>query len=254
MALEGLIDANLPVAAFFTSRSGGVSLPPYAELNLADHVRDEPDAVEKNRGIVSAHAGAPVSFLNAAHGIAVARITTADHGRLPSADILVTTVPGVALGAIAADCAAVLLHDGETGAVAAVHCGREGLYEGVIDTAVSALTELQDKPADGASLMASIGPSICGRCYEVPQHMQERVVARHPDARSLTRAGTPALDIARAIESRLHALGLVTVTRSRICTFENANYFSHRRDGVTGRHAGVVVCEGAKVPFVQPDI
>lgn len=235
-------DAGLPVTAFFTERAGGVSLAPYASLNLADHVGDDAVAIERNRGIVSARAGASVTYLKADHGIAVARIAH-PGGSIPRADVLVTTEAGVALGAIAADCAPVLIHDGASGAVAAVHCGREGLFLGVIDAAVAAVIDLRGRRSSGM-LTASIGPAICGRCYEVPLDMRERVAARHPAARSSTRKGTPALDIPRAIESRLAELGFGEVVRSVVCTYEDARYFSHRRDGVTGRHAGVIVCAG----------
>lgn len=254
MTLLGAMVADLPVTAFFTSRTGGVSAPPYSELNLATHVGDTAAAVRRNRAIVSEYAGAPVTFLNAAHGIDVARVTAGAVTALPFADILVTTVPGVALGAIAADCAPVLLHDAATGAVAAVHCGREGLYAGVIEEGVGALTELRPRPSSNSLLSASIGPAICGQCYEVPEQLQVRVATRHPAAASVTRAGTSALDIPHAIAVRLGELGVGSVTGGATCTREDPRYFSHRRDGVTGRHAGVVVCGDAKVPFVPPNI
>lgn len=236
-----VIDAALPVRAFFTTRHGGVSGAPYESLNLAVHVGDDPVAVATNRQRVGDHAGAPVSFLTAAHGTAVAHIT-APGEQPPAADALVTTVPGVALAAIAADCAPVLLHDAATGAVAAIHAGREGLYEGVIDSAWQALHEVRRGGVVG-DISASIGPSICGSCYEVPQDMQTRVAQRHPTARATTREGTPGLDIARAIATRLAELGAATVVTSDVCTAESALVFSHRRDGVTGRFAGVIVCK-----------
>ncbi|WP_062207897.1 polyphenol oxidase family protein [Demequina oxidasica] len=236
-------DAGLPVTAFFTTRAEGVSLAPYESLNVADHVGDDAHAVQRNRRIVSERAGVPVAFLNAAHGIAVEHVT-AQTQTLPLADVLVATDAGVALGAIAADCAPVLIHDGASGAVAAVHCGREGLYRGVIDAAIAAIFDLRGGWSDGALLTASIGPSICGRCYEVPLDMRERVASRHPAARASTRQGTAALDIPRAIESRLAEFGFGEIVRSAACTYEDELYFSHRREGVTGRQAGVIVCEG----------
>lgn len=238
-----VIDAGLPVRAFFTTRHGGVSGAPYASLNLAVHVDDDPAAVATNRARVSDAARAPVSFLTAAHGVAVARVA-APGDQPPTADALVTTVPGVALGAIAADCAPVLFHDAATGAVAAVHAGREGLYDGVIDAACQALHDARGGGVDGAGqISASIGPTICGRCYEVPDQMQARIVERHPAARATTRSGTAGLDISNAIATRLTALGVGTLVRSDLCTAESNLLFSHRRDGVTGRFAGVIVCE-----------
>ncbi|WP_430867014.1 polyphenol oxidase family protein [Demequina aurantiaca] len=239
-------DAGLPVRAFFTDCSGGVSLPPFDSLNLADHVGDDPQAVLRNRKIVSERAGATVAFLRADHGIAVAHVRANARLPLPLADVLVASESGVALGAIGADCAPVLIHDAASGAVAAVHCGREGLYLGVIDAAVAAIIDLRGRNADSGLLTASIGPTICGRCYQVPAEMRERVAGRHRAARSTTRRGAPALDLPRAIESRLAELGFGEVVRSDICTMEDERYFSHRRDGLTGRHAGVIVCAGPR--------
>ncbi|WP_062384683.1 polyphenol oxidase family protein [Demequina iriomotensis] len=238
-----MLDAGLPVRAFFTARAGGASALPYGTLNVATHVGDAPEAVARNRAAVSVLAGAPVSFLNAEHGIRVAEVTR--PGEEPAvADVLVTRTPGVALGAIAADCMPILMHDAVTGAVAAIHSGREGVRRGAVDAAVAALLDMrtpqQRRRRDG--LAASIGPAICGRCYEVPAAMREEVAHRHPTARSATGAGTPALDLPRAAETRLGELGFAAVVRHRVCTYEDERYFSHRRDGVTGRHAGVIVC------------
>ena len=241
-----MIDAGLPVRAFFTNRRGGGSVAPYDSLNVADHVGDDPEAVARNRATVSVAAGAPVTFLRAEHGTRVAIVDTpgAEPG---AADVLVTRTPGVALGAIAADCLPILMHDSATGAVAAVHAGREGLYMGAVDAGAAALLDL--RVGAHGELSASVGPAICGRCYEVPPDMRDRVAARHPEARSTTRAGTAALDLPRAAEARLLALGFAQVVRVDRCTLEDPALFSHRRDGVTGRHAGVIVCEpGVSVP------
>jgi len=235
-----VISAGLDIRAFFTTREGGASASPYASLNVADHVGDDPVAVEHNRRRVSDLAQAPVSFLTAVHGITVAHVSTA--GAVPPpADVLVTSTPGVALAAIAADCLPVLIHDEASGAVAAAHVGREGLYRGTLDAAVAALLDIRGGWRVPGHLHASIGPGICGRCYEVPADMRDRVAARHPVARATTRQGTPSLDLPRAAEARLGELGFTQIVRHRACTREDPRWFSLRRDGTTGRHAGVIV-------------
>ncbi|WNM23343.1 polyphenol oxidase family protein [Demequina capsici] len=238
-----MLDAGLRVRSFFTDRAGGCSSGPYSSLNIATHVGDDPDDVARNRLVVADAAGALVTFLRAEHGIAVARIDEPTEDP-PIADVLLTTTPGIALGAIAADCVPVLLHDEVTGAVAAVHAGREGLYRGVVDAAVAAMLDLRPRRRGTAGMSAAIGPAICGACYEVPEAMRARVGSRHPVAVSSTRAGTPSLDIPRAIETRLAELGIDPILRHHRCTLEDERYFSHRRGAPTGRHAGVIVCEG----------
>jgi YfiH family protein len=236
-----VIDAGLSVRAFFTSREGGVSDPPYDTFNLAVHVGDDPLSVAHNREILTRAAGADVAFLVAEHGIRVHRVTDASEP-VPAADVLVTDTPGVALAAMGADCVPLLLHDGMTNAVAAAHIGRAGLWAGAVDAAVAALLDLRTTKASAQSISASVGPGICGKCYEVPLALRTEVGKRHPSGVNTTRWGTPALDIPRAVETRLDELGLGAVTVQRFCTYEEATFFSHRRDGITGRQGGVVVC------------
>jgi copper oxidase (laccase) domain-containing protein len=86
---------------------------------------------------------------------------------------------------------------------------------------------------------AILGPSICGKCYEVPLQMQLDVIADHPQAFSQTRQATPALDLSAALIADLISEG-VSYEASTICTMEDPLYYSHRRDNPTGRFVGVV--------------
>ena len=86
---------------------------------------------------------------------------------------------------------------------------------------------------------AIIGPSICGRCYEVPFELQQAVIADHPRAFSTTHKATPGLDLPAALIADLVTEG-VTYEASSSCTMEDDLYFSHRKHNPTGRFAGVV--------------
>jgi len=242
------MDARLPVRAFFTDRHQGVSAAPFNELNLADHVGDDPSAVAVNRTVVGDTAGAPVVFMKPEHGVRVAVLGSEylDGREPPVADVLITDVPGLALATLAADCVPLLIHDGLSGVVAAVHIGREGLRRGVVDAAVAALVDMRGGWHFQESLTASIGPSICGQCYEVSREIRATTAAFHPTAMATTRWGSPSLDLPRAVSGRLVELGFRNVMRHRFCTFEEPALFSYRRDQVTGRQAGIVVCEGRK--------
>lgn len=240
------MDAGLPVTAFFTDRHDGVSSAPYDSLNLATHVGDEGSAVDVNRGTVEDKAGAPVVFMRPDHGIKVARLDESylDGREPPVADVLITTVKGLGVAALGADCLPLLVHDASSGAVVAAHIGREGLRRGVVDAAIAALVDTRDRWAQPEAVTFSIGPCICGRCYEVSSAVRADVALHHPLALSTTSWGTPSVDIARAVEGRLGQLGFSQVVRHRYCTFEDPRLFSHRREGTTGRQAGVVVCDG----------
>jgi copper oxidase (laccase) domain-containing protein len=99
---------------------------------------------------------------------------------------------------------------------------------------VAMMTALGAKQIEG-----SIGPAICGKCYEVPQELQDEIVSMHPLAKSTTRTGTPALDLPNALIAALAEVD-VPVGISTGCTLEDVDSFSYRRNQITGRQAGVI--------------
>lgn len=226
-----------------TDRRDGVSVAPYDELDLGDHVGDDPAAVAENRHRVANRLGAPgLAFMAQVHGrdVAVVDRPPVPGDPAPQADALVTAVPGVALAVLVADCVPVLLAAADGTAVGVVHAGRKGVAAGVVGAAVDVLARLGAEPAD---LYAVVGPAICGGCYEVPEDMRAEVTARAPAAYAVTRAGAPALDLPAAVLAQLDAAGVRRVERVPVCTAESPQLYSHRRDGVTGRFAGVVLVD-----------
>jgi len=192
-------------------------------------VGDSPEIVARNRELLSKITG-PIQFMNQVHGDEVVEVKSI--GDDPTCDALITRAPGIALAVMVADCIPLLLSSSTV--VGAVHVGRRGLMNSVAVKAVDAMRKL------GADqIHAQLGPSICGRCYEVPQELADEVVAKHPAASSLTKNLTQALDLSRALIADLVASG-VTYEASTICTLENDEYFSYRRHNITGRNAGVV--------------
>ncbi len=225
-----------PVRFAFTDRHDGVSAPPYDELNLGGHVGDDPAAVRRNRELLGAAIGLvpdAVTYMNQVHGNAVAVVDGPWTGPAPEVDALVTTQPGRALAVLVADCVPVLLADPEAGVIAVAHAGRPGLKAGVVPAAIAAMRDLGAR-----KLVARVGPAVCGRCYEVPEAMRADVAAVVPEAWSVTRQGTPALDVPAGVLAQLRTAG-AAVDAVATCTIEDAHSYSYRRDGVTGRFAGL---------------
>lgn len=187
---------------------------------------DDPAAVSANRSTIP-----NAQFMNQVHGddvVVIDEKLDAD----PTCDAMITTKPGISLAVMVADCIPLLFVSKE--AVAAVHVGRAGLINRV---AIKALHQMRKMGA--IDVHAIIGPSICGRCYEVPFEMQQEVIADHPRAFATTHSGTPGLDLPAGLIAELVAEG-VTYEASTICTMEDELYFSHRKHNPTGRFAGVV--------------
>ena len=235
--------ARLPkdVTGIFTTRWGGCSTGPYAELNLAAAVGDDPAAVGANRAANASWLGVDgVHFGRQVHGATVHVVGADPPGAevTPTCDALVTNRPGVALGVLVADCVPVLLADPVAGVVAAAHAGRRGLVAGVLARCVAAMAAYGSEPT---AVVAAIGPAVGGCCYEVPADLQAQVAGWVPQSVSTTRWGTPSLDLPRTAVTVLRGLGVRQVHREAVCTAEDERFYSYRRSGVTGRFAGVVV-------------
>lgn len=219
------------MGTFFTDRLSGNSSGVYASLNLGDHVGDIPEAVASNRALITAKFGR-TQYMNQVHGNRVAIIEEVTE-EIPTADALVTGIPGITLAVMVADCIPLLLKSSY--AVAAVHVGRKGLLNRVAEKAIDVMREISD-----SGISAIIGPAICGKCYEVSDEIFSEVTEGHPDSASRTVSGTPALDLVAALISDLQKLGITDIDNQSRCTLEHDDLYSYRRDGATGRQAGLV--------------
>jgi polyphenol oxidase len=230
----------------FADRSSGASVAPYDRGNLADHVGDDPDHVRANRATLAAALGLDADHVVAmapVHGRAVGVVTASTSSPVGDVDALVTTVPGVALLTLAADCVPVLLADGAGAVVAVAHAGWRGVQLDVVGATVEAMLGLGAEPG---RLHAVVGPAICGACYAVPRERFDAVVSVAPSAAAVCRDGQPGLDLRAAVLDRLRR-SEVSVRVHGGCTLESASWFSHRRDGVTGRHGGIATLHAGRI-------
>ena len=218
--------------------------------NLALHVGDDPVAVRRRRAELEAAAGLggpSFRYMNQVHGNDVATIvgpaaTAEAAGRVPAAptaDALVSLTEPLAV--LVADCVPVVLV-GEDAAGApvlgVVHAGRPGVAAEVVPAAVASLREL-----GAENISAWVGPSVCGRCYEVPEDLRADVAAAVPATWCSTSTGAPGLDLPAGVRSQLEAAG-VAIEYSGGCTLEDDTLFSYRRNNQTGRFAGLVWTHG----------
>lgn len=182
-----MTDAALPVItspllleasvrhAFFT-RQGGVSAGLYASLNAGSGSADTAEDVAENRRRAAAHFGLPLEALNTCHQVHSARAeiaTRAWGAARPEADAVVTATPGLICGALAADCAPILLADPQGQVVAAAHAGWKGALTGVIADTVAQMERLG---ARRDRLVAAVGPCIGPASYEVGLEFLARFV------------------------------------------------------------------------------
>ena len=218
---EGARSRGVVVA--FSDRRGGVSTGPYESLNLALTVGDEHQAVLENRRRVARAVGFDLyalGLVRQVHGADLVRVGRREAGLLGEADGLVTRHRGPVLGLLAADCAPVVLVG--QGRLAVAHAGWRGLVAGVLEEAATAVAPVW---------AAWVGPCIRRCCYEVSTDVVDAFRGR-----ALPVADGTHVDIAGAARAALGAAGVERVAVSRSCTGCDERWFSHRRDGVTGRN------------------
>lgn len=228
--------APADVRAVMTTRGGGVSEAPWASLNLATHVGDDPAAVAENRRLlrVALELPAEPSWLNQVHGREVARL----GGILPpAADAAVAFERGAVCAVLVADCLPVFLANREGDRVGLAHAGWRGLAAGVVEATVVALG------CDPAHLVAWLGPAIGPQAFEVGDEVRAVFVTDDRAAAAHFTAGPEGrwfADLPALARRRLMACGVASVHGGGHCTVSDpTRFYSYRRDGVTGRMAAL---------------
>ncbi|WP_407569509.1 polyphenol oxidase family protein [Deinococcus altitudinis] len=249
---------NLRAAHAFTSRSGGVSVGPFAGLNLDDR-QDDPQAVAENRRRLVEGLGfrpEQVSLLTQVHGTEVVQALSGGQLGAPpqAADAQVTDRPGVLLAIATADCYPVLLEDPVAGVLGAAHAGWRGTVGDVVGHAVQAMCRLGARPE---RIRAAVGPGISVAQYVVGpevalafgqaglgQFLMGQVPGEPPTGSDVPNAqhGVQHLDLGAANLFLLERAGLKPehLWASGRCSTE-ASFYSYRRDaGTTGRMWAVI--------------
>lgn len=233
------------VRAFMTTRLGGASLAPYASLNLGGHVGDTAGAVVENRLRLRALLPGEPHWLAQVHGAGVADLDEVAPGAVTEADAAYAHSPGRVCAVLTADCLPILFCDPAGTVVAAAHAGWRGLAAGVLEAAVRAM-----QVAPG-SVLAWLGAAIGPRAFEVGEEVRQVFIEQHPLAAV---AFQPAMagtldeaprkwlcDLYALARIRLADIGVEQVYGGGLCTHTDArHFFSHRRDGVTGRMASLI--------------
>jgi purine-nucleoside/S-methyl-5'-thioadenosine phosphorylase / adenosine deaminase len=227
------------VRAFTTTREGGVSRGRYSSLNLGAHVGDEATAVMRNRrGLLATHKLPHVPrWLAQVHGARTVDAADLNAFTEVEADAVYTNGPDHICAVLTADCLPILLSDADGEEVAAVHAGWRGLLDGVVHSAVAKFA------APRPRIAAWIGPGIGVDAYVVDAEFRHRFLAQDPslDGSFRTIDGHWHADLHAIAERRLRDSGIGRVSRYDGCTFTDAErFYSHRRDGVTGRMATLV--------------
>src|ERR1700712_3483381 len=159
MTLTSPLFASVPGLrhAFFT-REGGVSDGIYESLNAGIGSHDDPAKVTENRRRMAHQMGVAAAHFLSVHQTHSPDVVVAagpwPGGSRPRADAILTRTEGLAIGASAADCGAILLVDPNARVIAAAHAGWKGALTGILESTVGAMENLG---ADRNGIVAAIG-------------------------------------------------------------------------------------------------
>lgn len=241
MSLEVLTPqwpAPAGIRALSTLRGGGISVGPYASLNLGDHVGDDPANVVENRRRLRVSQSLPAEpqWLTQVHGADVVDLDLPQGDR--RADAAITRRPGTVCAILTADCLPVVLTDVSGECVAAAHAGWRGLAGGVLEATVAAMR------VPPSRVLAWLGPAIGPQRFEVGAEVREIFVRDDPSAAAGFIAGNGSrwmANLTMLARLRLTAAGVTGIFGAEECTHSlPQRYFSHRRDGRGGRQVTLI--------------
>lgn len=233
------------VHAAQTTRSGGVSGAPYASLNLATHVGDDPAHVQANRQRLRAALALPGEplWLEQVHGIAV---HSAAHENMPThaphADAAYTDQPGLVLAVLTADCLPVLFASRDGAEIAVAHAGWRGLHAGVLE---ATLSHFRAPPSE---ILVWFGPAISQAAFEVGDEVRHAFIQHDPAACSaFIPSSRPSLstqhwhaDLYQLARLRCRAAGIQSIHGGDLCSFSDPRFYSYRQETPTGRMASLI--------------
>jgi len=152
-------------------------------------------------------------------------------------DALITNISNVMLVVKIADCAAVMIHDKVRGVIAAIHSGWKGTYLNIVNKTIQILNnKFKSRPED---LSVFISPCASVKKYKVGEEFLEMF----PNS-VISKGKHLYFDNRKELANQLLQAGVIpeNIEISNICTIQNGDYHSYRRDGAkSGRMAAFIM-------------
>ncbi len=227
----------------FTDRYGGVSKAPYESLNLATHVGDDIKAVMKNRVIISKNHSLDLReliYMEQVHGDHIEIIKDSMRTKIPKCDGILSDQKGISLMVLVADCIPVLLFDPVKKVIGALHAGRNPTFKEIAKKAVLKMREVYDSRLE--DIKVCLGVSIKSCCYEVSKDIADIAIESFGEKYIDKREEKYFLNLQLLNRDQLKNVGVKeeNISVSKECSCCDEDYFSYRREGITGRFAGII--------------
>jgi YfiH family protein len=234
--MQSWLDTNENIFAKITTRYSGVSDAPYDSLNLALHVGDNPKRVLENRTILSQNCDFYLDnliYMDQTHGDNIQIVKDSAINKIPDCDAIITKQRNIPIMVMVADCIPILFYDPVKKIIAVAHAGRAGTFKSISKKTV---LKMESEPSD---VLVYLGASIKQCCYEVGDGVGE--IVKKSFGKKYMKKGY--LNLQQMNLDQLISIGVKkdNIEISPICTCCNGDYFSYRREGTTGRFAGLMM-------------
>lgn len=205
-------------------------------FNLALNKNERQDFIENNESILKREIGANMLvFMEQIHGDKIAKLksqsdlmprTKISHIIKTPCDAIITSLKGVGICVMVADCAPIIAMDTKNAKIAVIHAGRAGVCAKILSKCVNAM---QSAPEN---LKILVGAHIKSTCYEVGE-------LDLGEFNSYKKNGF--FDITQALKDEINELGIKNYEISDICTHCDSKFYSYRRDKICGRQIGIAM-------------
>lgn len=233
-----ILDSHKNLSYRFFTRLGGVSAPPFDSLNVSSNVGDRIENVRENRARIALYfGGAPCVFMHQVHSNSVAVVTDVPNqeSTIENVDAVITQQRGVVLVVQHADCQPLLVYDPITESIGAIHNGWKGSCVNSINTCIHKMVEYFH--VNPANLLALIGPSLCPQHSEFKNYLEELPTTFYP-----FKTDDCHFNFWEISKMQLRQAGVreENIQITGLCTYCDRNFFSYRREGITGRLAAAI--------------
>lgn len=238
--------AHAGVKSVFTTRIDGDRKEPLKGFNLSFTDGVDSRVVVENRSYLASLFGLGMDsliFPVQRHTDKVSIITDPLDKSSIEADAVITSMNGLILGVLVADCVPILIYDPESKVIAAIHAGWKGTALGILKKTLTLIKK--EFNTSLSKTIISIGPSIRWCCYEVGIDVLQEIERETGNINEYSKEkgnGKYCLDLAISNQIQASLLGVRDVWISEECTYCNPErFYSYRYyKGITGRQGGFI--------------
>lgn len=216
----------------FFSRKGGYSKGIYQSLNCGQGSKDNKKNIIKNLAFVSKHMKVrkkKLALMYQTHSNKVIVINDKNKNSLKfKSDAIITSIRGLGLGVVTADCVPIILFDIKNNIIGCIHAGWKGASSGIIENTIKKFKKLGSKN----KIYATIGPCIGSKSYEVKLDFYKKFIAKSKKNNiyfANKNDNKKLFNLRRYVNDKLIKLN-VKVDHIKKDTFkEKSSFFSYRR-------------------------